>query len=297
MTGDGREQRFDSPVTIVVVTRDRRDELMRTLARIRDASPVSPIIVVDNRSSDGTPATVRRADLDGVTVLEAPRNLGGAGRTLGVRHASTPYVAFSDDDSWWAPGALDRAAAVFDACPRLALLAARVLVAADERVDPTCREMQASALPREPDLPGPAVLGFLACGAVVRRDAYLGAGGFHEVLGVGGEEELLALDLARAGWGLAYVDEVVAYHHPSAVRDPRARRRRHGANRVLVTWLRRPGRVVLARTAAAVLAGRDSRLAVVDALAALPVVLRDRQVIGPSLESRVRLLEASDDRR
>ena len=142
----------------------------------------------------------------------------------------------------------------------------------------------------------PAVLGFLACGAVVRRDAYLAVGGFHEVLGVGGEEELLALDLARAGWGLAYFDDVVAHHHPSAVRDPRARRRRHGANRVLVTWLRRPGRVVLRRTAAAVLAGRESRLGVLDALAVLPVVLRERRVIAAGLESRVRLLEASDDR-
>lgn len=293
--GSTGDPAFDSCVTIVVVTRNRRDELLSTLARIREGSPTSPIIVVDNASSDGTPAALRRAAVGGVTVLEAPRNLGGAGRTLGVREATTPYVAFSDDDSWWAPEALDRAAAALDASPRLALLAARVLVGPDERLDPTCGEMQASALPGEPDLPGPAVLGFLACGAVVRRDAYLAVGGFHEVLGIGGEEELLALDLARAGWGLAYVDDVVAHHHPSAVRDPGARRRRHGANQVLVTWLRRPGRVVLRRTAAAVVAGRDSRLGVLDAFAALPVVLRERRVIGAGLERRVRLVEAGAD--
>jgi hypothetical protein len=38
---------------------------------------------------------------------EADRTLG---RTLGVRAATTPYVAFSDDDSWWEPGALQSAA-------------------------------------------------------------------------------------------------------------------------------------------------------------------------------------------
>ena len=63
------------------------------------------------------------------------------------------------------------------------------------------------------------MLGFLACGAVVRREAYLAAGGFDDVVFFMGEEERLALDLATLGWGLAYVDEVVAHHHPSPTRD------------------------------------------------------------------------------
>ena len=47
----------------------------------------------------------------------------------------------------------------------------------------------------EPDLPGRSVLGFLACGAVVRRSAFVQAGGFDPVVHFGGEEERLALDL------------------------------------------------------------------------------------------------------
>jgi hypothetical protein len=49
-----------------------------------------------------------------------------------------------------------------------------------------------SPLPRQPDLPGPPVLGFVACGAVVRRSAYLAVGGFSPVVFFLGEETLLA---------------------------------------------------------------------------------------------------------
>ena len=33
------------------------------------------------------------------------------------------------------------------------------------------------------------------------------------------EEQVLALDLLSKGWRLVYVDEIVAHHHPSSVRD------------------------------------------------------------------------------
>ncbi|MCQ0011791.1 glycosyltransferase family 2 protein [Actinomadura madurae] len=206
----------DADVTVVVATRDRAGELRRSLRR-----HTAPVIVADNASTDGTPAVAEAA---GATVLRLPRNRGAAARNAGAEHASTRYVAFADDDSWWAPGALERAVEILDAHPRTALLAARVLVGEEERPEPVSEEMARAPLGRPDGLPGPAVLGFLACSVVVRRDAFLDAGGFSDVLHFGGEEELLALDLAAAGWGLAYVPELVVHHHPSALgRDPAAR--------------------------------------------------------------------------
>ena len=46
-----------------------------------------------------------------------------------MRSVSAPYVAFAEDDSWYAPGALGRAADLLDAHPEIALLQAHVLVA------------------------------------------------------------------------------------------------------------------------------------------------------------------------
>lgn len=54
---------------------------------------------------------------------------------MGVRLASTPYVGFADDDSWWAPDVLRTAADVLDSHPRLAVPAARILVVPEERID------------------------------------------------------------------------------------------------------------------------------------------------------------------
>jgi GT2 family glycosyltransferase len=84
------------------------------------------------------------------------------------------------------------------------------------------------------------VLGFVACGAIVRRSAFLEVDGFHPRYGVGGEEALLALDLAAAGWGCAYVPDITAHHHPSPRRDPDRRRSVMVRNDLWTTMLRRP---------------------------------------------------------
>jgi GT2 family glycosyltransferase len=280
-------------VAVVVATRNRAPELLGALTRL-GALPERPrVVVVDNGSTDGSPARVRAHHPD-VEVIELGRNLGAAARTVGAARVTAAYVAFSDDDSWWAPGALARAVALLDRHPRLAVLAARVLVGPEGRLDPVCAEMAAGRLPVAPDLPGPSVLGFVACGAVVRRDAFLAAGGFHRRLGVGGEEELLALDLAARGWGLAYVDEVVAHHHPSPSRDPLGRRRIQVRNALWSAWLRRPAAGATRQTlhlAGPALGQPGARAGVLDAVLGLPWVLRERHPVRAELEDALRRLE------
>jgi GT2 family glycosyltransferase len=281
-----------APVAVIIATRNRGTELLGTLARLCALHEQPPIVVVDNGSTDGTCELVR-ANYPGVQVVGLRCNRGGAARTVGARLVDSPYVAFSDDDSWWAPAALSRAADLLDRHPRLAVLAARVLVGPDRRLDPVCQEMAHSPLPPAADLPGPSVLGFLACGAVVRRAAFLEVGGFDVRLGVGGEEELLSVDLAACGWGLAYVDEVVAYHHPSPSRDPSGRRRVQVRNALWSAWLRRPLGGAARRTAhLAALAvyqpGACSGLLL--AMLGLPWVLRERRPVNRELEAALRTL-------
>jgi GT2 family glycosyltransferase len=224
-------------------------------------------------------------------------NLGAAGRTLGVRHIDTPYVAFADDDNWWAPGSLGRAVELLDAHPRLGLLNGRILVGPEERPDPACEELEKSPLPREPGMPGPPILGFLAGGAVVRRSAHLQVGGFHPRFGVGGEEGLLAADLDALGWWVCYVSEVVVHHHPSLrQRDPYARHWHMVRNGLWLAWLRRPWASALRHTAfLARLAPRVRavRRGLAAALAGLPWVLRQRRVLPRRVEQGLRLLEGS----
>ena len=281
-----------SRVAVVIATRNRGPELLGTLNRLLSLDERPRVVVVDNGSTDGTAELV----LDrhpGVQVVGLRRNQGAAARTIGARLVDTPYVAFSDDDSWWAPGALGRAVELLDRHPRLAVLAARVLIGPGQRVDPVCQEMANSPLPPAADLPGPPVLGFIACGAVVRRDAFLEVGGFNARLGVGGEEELLSVDLAAGGWGLAYVDEVVAHHYPSPVRDPSGRRRVQVRNALWSAWLRRPlggAARQTARLAALALHQPGAWSGLLLAMAGLPWVLRERRPVPRDLEAAIRRL-------
>lgn len=216
----------DQSVSVVMITRNRGDQIRTALYHLLQLPEHPPVIVVDNGSSDGTVDAARSMGPQ-VEVLPLQENLGGAGRNVGVSKATTSYVAFSDDDSWWQPGALSRAAGLFDSDPTLGLIAARVLVGPHQKLDPLSHAMATSPLAGSSHSSdgrvGVPIVGFAACGTVVRRSAFMQAGGFEQRFGVGGEEQILALDLLRGGWRLAYVEEIVAYHHPSTDRDPAKR--------------------------------------------------------------------------
>jgi GT2 family glycosyltransferase len=274
-----------SDVTVVVASRNRRDDLLATLPRHE-----APVILVDNASTDGTVEAVREAHPE-VTVLPLDRNHGAHGRTLGVAQAATTFVAFADDDSWWAPGDLARAVAIMRAHPRLAVLNARIVVGPEERLDPVCAEMADSPLGTAADLPGPTLLGFIACGAIVRTEAFEAVGGFDAVVRFPGEEERLSLDLAAAGWGMAYVDSVTVHHHPSPRRDPPGRRQAGiWRSKVLTAVMRYPAADLARVLATAVRSGRPGREGMVRAVPGLPAALRGRRPIPPEVRAAVRLL-------
>jgi N-acetylglucosaminyl-diphospho-decaprenol L-rhamnosyltransferase len=283
----------DARVAIVVASRNRRDMLMRTLPK-HLALPEQPkVVVVDDASSDGTAGAVRE-HFPGVHVIALDRQAGAAARNVAMRTLDVPYVALADDDSWWEPGALRRAADLMDEHPGLAVVNGRVLVGADERVDPQSDEMADSPLPSAPGQPGHPLLSFVACAVVLRREAILAAGGFSDRLGVGGEEELLGWDLASEGWLMSYVPEIVAHHDPPPNNGRPERRETGIRNTLWVTWLRRPAGPAALRTARVLRRcppDRHTARAVARAIAGLPWVLRERRPSPPHVEAMRRMLE------
>jgi N-acetylglucosaminyl-diphospho-decaprenol L-rhamnosyltransferase len=159
--------------------------------------------------------------------------------------------------------------------------------------------MSEGPLPQEPDLPGRSVLGFLACGAIVRRSALLSIGGFPSRFGIGGEEEVVALDLAAAGWGLAYVDAVVAHHHPARTGCSSSRRRREIRNELWTAWTRRrlPGALFKTARLANTALRSGQPAALLDAVRGLPWTLRERRPVPRSVERAARSLERRPSRR
>ncbi|MFI9469591.1 glycosyltransferase family 2 protein [Streptomyces sp. NPDC052492] len=283
----------DPRTTVVVITHNRRPELLRTLGRLAALPERPEVIVTDNGSTDGTADAVARRHPQ-VRLLRPGRNLGAVGRNLAVREVRTPYVAFCDDDSWWSPGSLSGAADLLDRHRAVVSVTARIIVEPHGTDDPIVTELRESPLPAPPWLPGPALGSFLAAATVLRTDAFRTAGGFHPKLWLGGEEELLAADLAADGWWLTYADHLTVHHHASEARDATLRRRHGIRNTLWFTWLRRPVGPALRRTlnlARTVPRDTTSLLAFTEAAAALPWVLRERRVLPHEVESRLRLLE------
>lgn len=288
----------DSRISVVMITHNRREEVLVSLEHLTHLPERPPIFVVDNGSSDGTAESVA-GRFPHVHVLAAGDNLGAAARNLGVRRADTPYVALCDDDTWWAPGSLAQATDLFETQPRLAVATARILVGPQEVEDSICAELERSPLPREEGMPGAPLLGFMAGASVVRRSAFLDAGGFEPRLFLGGEEELLAADLVAAGWWLCYVPQLVVHHHPSARRDAFSRRWHLLRNALWSAWLRRPLSGALRQTGRLVRNAprtRETWCGLAAAVAGLPWVLRQRRVAPPEVERKFRLLERSASR-
>lgn len=282
----------DPRVGIVVLTHNRVAEVTRTLARLVSLPERPAIILIDNGSTDGTTGTVRRC-FPAVTCIRLATNRGAAGRNVGVEACDRPYVALCDDDTWWEPGSLARAADLLDAHPKIAVMTGKVLIRS-ECVDPTCLFMANSPLPALPGFPGTSLLGFLAGASIVRRQAFLAVGGFEPRLFIGAEEELLTLDLVSAGWALAYVDDLVIHHHPSPGRDAESRRRLLARNSLWIAWLRHPLRSALARTLAVIRAGTHSRAAreaLHDAAGGLAWVFANRRCVSTDLDRQLRQLE------
>jgi hypothetical protein len=176
---------------------------------------------------------------------------------------------------------------LLDSHASLAAVTARVLVGAEHIEDPTCARMAASPLPNDLGVPGSIIFGCMAGACVMRRSAFLAAGGYHPRFFIGAEEALLAIDLMTAGWKMAYIPTLVVHHEPSTVRDRGARRRMLTRNALWCAWLRRPFKSAAKQT------GRLLQIAVqdpasmrgaMDALWGLPWVLRQRHVVPPHIE-------------
>lgn len=277
---------------VVIATYNRGSVLEGTLQALYDLPYRPRIVVADNASTDDTERVCKRFG-SRVMLLKLRRNIGAAARTIAVREAGTPYIAFCDDDCVWLPDAIPKAVQRFKEHPDVAVLNGRVLVGDGDKTDRTCEAMRAGARAR--GCTGVPILFFMAGASIARADAFLQAGGYHERYFIGAEESLLSLDLAAQGWRLWYCDDLVIRHRPSHInRDPKTRRRLVLRNRLWTVLLRRSIPTVLAALARQLQIARTdpiARAALGDAIAALPWIVRERHAIPAQLERQICALE------
>jgi glycosyltransferase involved in cell wall biosynthesis len=170
-------------VTVIIPTHNRRALLARTLHSVLAQRDVDiEVVVVDDGGSDGTATAVAGLGDSRVTLVRHPEPRGvSAARNTGIENASTPWLAFVDDDDLWAPEKLRCQLDAVAARP-----SSQWSCTASVNIDGQCRLIWWAEPPGDPDV-GNALLAANVIpgggsGVLVSRDLATAAGGFDEAL-------------------------------------------------------------------------------------------------------------------
>ncbi|MXW03976.1 MAG: glycosyltransferase [Gemmatimonadetes bacterium] len=105
------------PVSVVIPTYNREDRLPSAIRSVLEqTAPPAEIIVVDDGSTDGTPALVRT--FPGVRFLRQENQGVSAARNHGISAAKHDWIALLDSDDEWLPRKLERQWSALERDPR-----------------------------------------------------------------------------------------------------------------------------------------------------------------------------------
>jgi GT2 family glycosyltransferase len=219
-------------VSIVIVSFNAREHLERCLEEVGGGA--HEVVVVDNASSDGSPALVRER-FPSVKLIELPENVGfGAANNVGMEAAGGDLFLLLNSDAWPVGEAIERLAAFTAASPRAGVVGPRLRnpdgsLQRSVRGRPTPWRLATEYLflrylgRRTRAFNGFYGAGFdhesvrsveVVKGAVmlVRRDAYEATGGFDPDFFMYGEEMDLCYRVGKAGWEVVFDPEAEFVH-------------------------------------------------------------------------------------
>lgn len=208
--------------SVIVVTYNSCRYLPACLGSISDQlGPEDELIVVDNGSSDGSAALVATR-FPGACLLCGPNTGYAGGNNRGAAAAGGDYLVFLNPDTVLRPGAIAALLAPLAADPGVGLTTACLLLADHPELVNTCgntmhytgltycrgagRPRAAYSAPAEVDAVSGAAF-------AVRRELFLGLGGFDERFFMYLEDSDLSWRARLAGYRIRYVPEALVEHH------------------------------------------------------------------------------------
>lgn len=196
-------------VTIVIPTHNRAAWLPETIASAKAAGANAEIIVVDDASTDDTPAICR--SLEGIRYIRLDDNKGtSCARNIAIEASASEFIAFLDDDDLRLPNSLESQLSVLRQFPDVGLVYGRTYLG-DSRFSLPIGLVVPDECPRG-DVYWPLLeANFIATSTVVaRKRALIDAGLFDPSLDVL-EDYDLWIRVADRSWVDAVKEPVSVY--------------------------------------------------------------------------------------
>lgn len=213
------ERRIDADV--VVVTYNSGERILRCIEHLRGAG-AERVIVVDNGSSDGTPARVASAGAD-VELVALPDNIGfGRAVNAGAARGTASAIVLVNDDAYVEPEFLRAITSPLASDPACGMVAGRLTILGTDLLDGFGVEVDRRlvAWSRGNGLSADTSLGPVSVpsggAAAYRRTAFDTADGFDDALFAYWEDVDLGLRLANAGWTCAEAPDARGEHEGGA---------------------------------------------------------------------------------
>lgn len=202
---------MDKPlVSVVIVTRNRREELNRALISVYNQSyaPIE-IIVLDNNSTDDTFKFIT-SNYPDVKLMHSEENLGcPGGRNKAVDFSNGEIIFFLDDDAWFGSNNI------------LSSLVAKYRKGSDDIavIMPNIMEYSINGNYLRYNYTGPTRLMTFAGGvSLIKRTVFFEFGPFP-LTEYGSEEKYIAIKLFYNNLKIILYPDLIVHHKPSLSRD------------------------------------------------------------------------------
>jgi hypothetical protein len=202
-------------VSVLIVTWNRKDDVLETIRSIYDQDYRSfEIVVVDNGSKDGTVEAVRHAYPE-VRLIALDRNVGvSAGRNAGIAAVRGDIIFCLDSDASVDRDTLTNLVQKFNAEPQVGIINSKIVNASTGQLDggPGWAYAEKHRVNQDMEF---LSWSFSEGGAAIRKEVFDQVGLFWELLFFGCEGQEFSLRAWDAGYKVLYYPKAIVYHRAS----------------------------------------------------------------------------------
>lgn len=192
--------------SFVIVNYNRREELLITISKtielIKNNFTDYEIVLVDNASTDGSAEAIKQ-HFPAVNLIENKVNTGAPAWNLGFEAAKGNYFIILDDDSHIEEG-LEEGLQYMDMNPKVGVLALNVVSGPYTKDNWHWQD-------------GEETIGFIGCGAILRRETYEKIGGYADWMFLYVNEWEYGLRCIDAGYTVQFFENSRVEHRASQI--------------------------------------------------------------------------------